>query len=78
MRVSADALLPERARVEILAFDASDVGGHEAAIDSAWADGDIDLVVFAFGVLGDQSALIEDPLAAARLTSVNHTGEVSV
>ena len=77
LRAAGAMLPPERARARSLPFDALDVDGHGDAIDAAWADGDVDVVVFAFGVLGDQSALLDDPAAAARLTAVNHTGAVS-
>jgi decaprenylphospho-beta-D-erythro-pentofuranosid-2-ulose 2-reductase len=40
--------------------------------------GDVDLVLVAFGELGDQAALETDPAAAARLAQVNYVGAVSV
>jgi len=64
-------------RVRTLPFDAEALEEHGAMIDAAWSDGDVDVVVFAFGQLGDQEQLIDDPAAAARLTTVNHTAAVS-
>jgi len=59
-------------------FDAGDPDSHEQAIDKIWADaGDLDLVVFAFGVLGDQAACEEDPGAAADVATVDYTAAVT-
>ena len=64
--------------VHVLAFDAGDPSGHAAVIDAA-ADlvGDLDLVLLAFGVLGDQATFDADPVAAAAAVNVNLTGAVS-
>lgn len=73
----------ERARkagvtdVSTLAFDALDAASHQAVIDEAFAGGDIDVVLVAFGVLGDQTDLDDDPVAAAELVAVNMGGAVS-
>src|SRR5262245_710575 len=40
--------------VTTAAFDALDTASHAALIDSCFAGGDIDLVIIAFGVLGEQ------------------------
>ena len=75
---AAGTTLPEqRARVRTIAFDAAAIDAHGSAIDDAWADGDVDVAIVAFGILGDQNTLLDDPLAAAHLTTVNHTGAVS-
>ncbi|MGB8021841.1 MAG: SDR family NAD(P)-dependent oxidoreductase [Candidatus Nanopelagicales bacterium] len=58
-------------------FDASVPADHERLIHEAFASGDIDLVVLAFGVLGDQAALESDPAAAAAAVSANYVGAVS-
>jgi len=58
-------------------FDAADTGSHAAAMDVAFADGDIDLVIVAFGVLGSQEAFRDDPEAAVAAVHVNYTGSVS-
>ncbi len=68
---------PKPPRIRTLPFDAEALGEHGATIDAAWSEGDVDIVVFAFGQLGDQERLIDDPAAAARLTTVNHTAAVS-
>jgi len=64
--------------VETLDFDAADAGSHAPLVDRAFAvDGDIDVVIQAFGVLGDQEAFDEDPQAAAEAVTVNYTASVS-
>lgn len=64
--------------VELVAFDASKPDTHEAVIDAVWADHpDLDLVLMAFGVLGNQDAFDEDPTAAAEAAIVNYAGSVS-
>lgn len=67
------------ADVRAVAFDASHSSGHAALIESVVADvGDLDVVVMAFGVLGEQSDYDLDPVAAAAAVTVNYTGSVSV
>ena len=66
------------ARVRTVAFDAASIETHSSTVDAAWADGDIDVAIIAFGILGNQASLINDPAASAHLTHVNYTGAVSV
>jgi decaprenylphospho-beta-D-erythro-pentofuranosid-2-ulose 2-reductase len=75
---TAAALRAEGHRVVELDFDADDVAGHAAVIDAATSDGDLDLAIVAFGVLGDQQALLEDPAAAVDLVRTNYVGAVSI
>jgi len=67
---------PSDAEVVEVAFDATDHDRHAALVDDL-ADrfGDLDVVVQAFGQLGDGVA--DDPVAAARLADVNFAGAVS-
>lgn len=65
-------------RVRTIPFEASALDSHEATVSDGWADGDVDVVIVAFGQLGDQAQLMTDPAAAAQLTTVNHTAAVSV
>ncbi len=61
--------------VETVAFDASDVDGHAALVDDVFDRfGDIDVVLVAAGLLGDQEELEHDPVAAAALLTTNFTG----
>ncbi len=78
----ADRLRAAGADVAVTAWDATDVPGHADAVKAAWeagagGSGDIDCVLLAAGVLGDQAQLAEDPTAAAELTTANYTGAVS-
>src|SRR3954469_23031935 len=43
--------------VEFLDFDAVDTKSHPALIESAWANGDVDVAIVAFGLLGDAEEL---------------------
>lgn len=78
LRQAGATLDPDAVDVRTVPFDAEDPSGHAGTITAAWENGDVDIAVFAFGQLGDQSRLLDDPQAAARLTTVNHTGAVSV
>lgn len=62
--------------VETLAFDATDVHSHEAALGRVFDAGDVDVVVLTVGVLPDGPSLA-DPVAAAEVVTTNFTGAVS-
>ena len=59
-------------------FDALDTPSHGKVIGDVF-DGptDIDLVLLAFGVLGDQASFDADPEAAAEAARINYVGAVS-
>ena len=60
---------------EWVAFDATDSAGHAAFADRVFDRfGDIDLVVVAAGVLGDQESDERDPGAAAAVLTTNFAG----
>ena len=64
--------------IDVVDFDAAETAGHGAIVfDLAARHGDLDLVVLAFGVLGDQAAFDADPAAAADAVQVNFGGAVS-
>jgi decaprenylphospho-beta-D-erythro-pentofuranosid-2-ulose 2-reductase len=64
------------AQVVSMPFDAVDHAGHDAFVrDVADRYGDLDVVIQAFGQLGDDVGT--DPLAAAALAEVNYVGAVS-
>jgi len=64
--------------VELVTFDAADTRSHQAIIDGVWSDHpDLDLVISAFGVLGDQDDFEQDPSSAADAAIVNYAGAVS-
>lgn len=78
LREVSDGLGGPDVHASTVAFDAEDIMGHEATVAAAWADGDVDVAILAFGQLGDQRGLLDDPVGAARLVAVNHAGAVSV
>lgn len=59
-------------------FDATDTGSHQGVIDAIFDAGDIDIVILAFGMLGDQMAVESDPSLAVQIATTNYTGAVSV
>ena len=65
-------------RVRVVAFEATEPQWHDRVVSELFADGDIDVVVLAFGVLGDQTAMAEDPDQAVRLAEVNYVATVSL
>ncbi|WP_405924246.1 decaprenylphospho-beta-D-erythro-pentofuranosid-2-ulose 2-reductase [Streptomyces sp. NBC_00035] len=60
-----------------VAFDALDPESHETLLGKVFAEGDIDMVLLAFGVLGDQARDEQDPVSAVRVAQTNYTGAVS-
>ncbi|MBR24515.1 MAG: decaprenylphospho-beta-D-erythro-pentofuranosid-2-ulose 2-reductase [Rubrivirga sp.] len=64
--------------VETTLFDAADTGSHGAFVDGVFDDGDIDIVLLCFGVLGDQAEAEADPTKAVEVATINYTGAVSV
>ncbi len=66
------------AGVNSVDFDATDTQTHQQVIDAVFDEGDIDLVILAFGMLGDQAAAEADPSLAVQVATTNYTGAVSV
>ncbi|GAA0656142.1 decaprenylphospho-beta-D-erythro-pentofuranosid-2 -ulose 2-reductase [Streptomyces thermocarboxydovorans] len=65
------------AQVHTVPFDALDPASHEETLGKVFAEGDIDMVLLAFGTLGDQATDERDPQAAVRVAQTNYTGAVS-
>ncbi|MEU3611087.1 decaprenylphospho-beta-D-erythro-pentofuranosid-2-ulose 2-reductase [Streptomyces sp. NPDC006872] len=65
------------ADVHTVPFDALDTASHEAVLGKVFAEGDVDSVLLAFGVRGDQASDERDPAAAVRVAQTNYTGAVS-
>jgi decaprenylphospho-beta-D-erythro-pentofuranosid-2-ulose 2-reductase len=57
-------------------LDARDHGSHAATIEAAFAGGDIDVAVVAFGLLGDAERAWQDPDQALELAEVNYAAPV--
>ncbi|MEU0214246.1 decaprenylphospho-beta-D-erythro-pentofuranosid-2-ulose 2-reductase [Streptomyces sp. NPDC006265] len=65
------------ADVHTVAFDALDPASHEAVLGKVFTEGDVDMVLLAFGLLGDQARDEREPEAAVRVAQTNYTGAVS-
>jgi decaprenylphospho-beta-D-erythro-pentofuranosid-2-ulose 2-reductase len=65
--------------VVVVAFDALATDGHDAFVDDIFdRHGDFDLVVLAFGILGDQEEAERDTEAALAVLRTNFVGAASV
>jgi len=74
---AADELVELGADTEIVRFDALATEDHRAVLDEVFDRGDLDVVVLAFGVLGDQAEFDAHPEAAVEAARVNYVGAVS-
>ncbi|WP_329589888.1 SDR family NAD(P)-dependent oxidoreductase [Streptomyces sp. NBC_01362] len=74
---AAAELRARGAEVRTVGFDALDAESHESTLGEIFAEGDIDMVLLAFGIAGDQGRDEEEPLAAVRVAQTNYTGAVS-
>lgn len=76
---SSAAMLRETGTgVTTIPFDARDTSSHETFAKEVLSGGDIDLVLFAFGVLGDQAHAESEPAHALEIVESNYVGAVSV
>ena len=64
--------------VETVEFDAHDTAAHPDVVRKAFAGGDVDVAVVAFGLLGDNEKAWTDVATAVELAQVNYTAAVSV
>jgi decaprenylphospho-beta-D-erythro-pentofuranosid-2-ulose 2-reductase len=65
--------------VDVVAFDATDFGSHESFVSSVFERfGDFDVVLLAFGMLGDQGRAEVDTAEALDIVQTNYTAVVSV
>lgn len=64
--------------VTFLDFNATDFDAHPAVIDAAFADGDVDVAIVAFGILGDNEQLWQNQRLAVQAAEINYTGAISV
>lgn len=63
------------AKVHVVSYDATDETAHTGAVEEIAATvGDLDMVITATGVLGDQAQLERDPAGAGRLLQTNFVG----
>ncbi|HZQ33485.1 MAG TPA: decaprenylphospho-beta-D-erythro-pentofuranosid-2-ulose 2-reductase [Mycobacterium sp.] len=64
--------------VEWIDFDGVDTESHPKVIEEAWAGGDIDVAIVAFGLLGDAEELWQNQRKAVQIAQINYTAAVSV
>ena len=77
--VDVSALNERGVTVDVVQFDAVQTADHADLVARlVAAHGDLDVVVVAFGQLGDADQLATDAAAAVDLANVNFTGAVSV
>ncbi|WJV46646.1 decaprenylphospho-beta-D-erythro-pentofuranosid-2-ulose 2-reductase [Streptomyces flavofungini] len=74
---AAQQLRDQGADTSTIPFDALDAESHADTLGTLFAENDIDMVLLAFGILGDQAKDEDNPLAAVRVAQTNYTGAVS-
>ena len=75
---AVESLSRQGLTVEAVEFDAARTESHRAFVDGIVERfGDPDVVVVAFGQLGDQSIFDDEPSEAVKVAHVNYTGAVS-
>jgi decaprenylphospho-beta-D-erythro-pentofuranosid-2-ulose 2-reductase len=65
-------------RVDLIDFDALAFDDHGKVIDAAWAEGDVDVAIVAFGIMGDSEELWQNQRKAVLACGINYTAAVSV
>ncbi|WP_086820877.1 decaprenylphospho-beta-D-erythro-pentofuranosid-2-ulose 2-reductase [Allokutzneria sp. NRRL B-24872] len=75
---AAERLRAKGCTVSTLAFDARKPETHEEVVGKAFSDGDIDVTVVAFGVLGDAERAWQDVEHAREMAEVNFVAPVTV
>ena len=74
---AADGLRRPGLEVAVGPFDADAVDDHQEALTKLLSGGDVDVVVAAWGVLGDQATADTDAAAAVAVARTNYLGAVS-
>lgn len=64
--------------VHRLFFEADDLAAHRAFVEQAWANGPIDTVIVAFGILGNQAECEASGKAAAATIHTDFTAQASI
>jgi decaprenylphospho-beta-D-erythro-pentofuranosid-2-ulose 2-reductase len=78
LTAAAERLRDKGCTVSVLDFDARRPQTHAEVVDKAFADGDIDVTVVAFGILGDPEVAWTDIEAAREMAEVNYVAPVTV
>jgi decaprenylphospho-beta-D-erythro-pentofuranosid-2-ulose 2-reductase len=74
----AEELRAAGATVEVVDFDADDPASPARMVEEAFAGGDVDVALVAFGQLGDAEQLRSDADAVGRLAQVNYVAPTVV
>ena len=77
-RRRADEGRGRHSRSRSIDFDAVDTDTHPDVIDAAFAGGDVDVAIVAFGLLGDAEELWQNQRKAVQIAEINYTAAVSV
>jgi decaprenylphospho-beta-D-erythro-pentofuranosid-2-ulose 2-reductase len=64
--------------VELIDFEATEPDTHPKMIEAAFANGDVDVAIVAFGILGDAEELWQNQHKAVLAAEINYTAAVSV
>lgn len=64
--------------VELIDFEATDPDTHPKMIEAAFTNGDVDVAIVAFGILGDAEELWQNQQKAVLAAEINYTAAVSV
>jgi decaprenylphospho-beta-D-erythro-pentofuranosid-2-ulose 2-reductase len=64
--------------VELIDFEATDPESHPKMIDAAFGNGDVDVAIVAFGILGDAEELWQNQQKAVLAAEINYTAAISV
>ncbi len=64
-------------QVRTVRYDAVEVGAHQALVDAVFAEGPLDLVISAAGILIPQAEAEQDVSRAATMVETNFTGHVT-
>ncbi len=64
--------------VATVPFDVADPRRHSDSIDAAFEGGDIDVIVFARGVMVDEKELADNPITAVTMANTNYVGPMNV
>ena len=78
LSAARDDLAGRGAEVDVVDLDADAVDGHDAAVDALFAGGDLDVVVLAVGVLGDQERAEADADHAVAVARTTYLGPLSL
>ncbi|SFT69970.1 decaprenylphospho-beta-D-erythro-pentofuranosid-2-ulose 2-reductase [Actinopolyspora lacussalsi subsp. righensis] len=78
LEAAAERLRETGSTVTTVPFDARKPETHAETLDKAFGEGDIDISIVAFGMLGDQEKLWTDVTAAQEMAEINYVAPVTV